>query len=67
MRFWEDRFSSPTVIRNEDMSTPLLKFVVISESDIFGKEKKKRKRQKAYEGRKIQSFTELSVGGLCGS
>ena len=41
---------------------PLLKFVVISESDIFGKEKKKRKRQKAYEGRKIQSFTELSVG-----
>ncbi|MDY3917800.1 MAG: transcription-repair coupling factor [Candidatus Limivivens sp.] len=41
---------------------PLLKFVVISESDIFGKEKKKKKKPKAYEGRKIQSFNELSVG-----
>ena len=41
---------------------PLIKFVVISESDIFGKEQKKKKRQKTYEGQKIQSFTELSVG-----
>ncbi|MDO5422754.1 MAG: transcription-repair coupling factor [Eubacteriales bacterium] len=41
---------------------PLLKFVVISESDIFGKEKKKKKKPKTYEGRKIQSFSELSVG-----
>lgn len=40
---------------------PLIKFVVISESDIFGKEKKKKKR-KVYEGKKIQSFSELSVG-----
>ena len=41
---------------------PLLKFVVICESDIFGKEKKKKKKLKNYEGRKIQSFSELSVG-----
>ncbi len=41
---------------------PLLKFVVISESDIFGGEKKKKKRRRAYEGEKIASFTDLSVG-----
>ena len=32
---------------------PLLKFAVISESDIFGADKKKKKKKKAYEGRKI--------------
>lgn len=41
---------------------PLIKFVVISESDIFGQEKKKKKKRKVYEGQKIQSFAELSVG-----
>ena len=41
---------------------PLIKFVVISESDVFGKEHKKKKRKTAYEGKKIHSFTELSVG-----
>ena len=41
---------------------PLIKFVVITESDIFGQQKKKKKRHKRYEGRQIQSFTELSVG-----
>ena len=41
---------------------PLLFFAVITESDIFGKEKKKKKRHKIYEGDKIASFTELSVG-----
>lgn len=42
---------------------PLLKFVVITEGDMFGTEKKKRKKKKtSYEGRKIQSFSELSVG-----
>lgn len=40
---------------------PMLKFTVISETDIFGKVKKK-KRRKTYEGKKIQSFTELKVG-----
>ncbi len=41
---------------------PMLKFVVISESDIFGGEKKKKKRRHTYEGEKIASFTDLSVG-----
>lgn len=41
---------------------PFLKFVVISESDIFGAEKKKKKRTKKYEGQKIQDFADLKVG-----
>lgn len=41
---------------------PLLHFAVISESDIFGREQKKRKKRKVYEGDKIASFSELSVG-----
>ncbi len=41
---------------------PMLKFVVISESDIFGSlEKKKRNRQK-YKGQKITDFGELKAG-----
>ena len=40
---------------------PLLKFTVISETDIFGKVKKKR-RHRTYEGRKIQDFAQLKVG-----
>ena len=45
----------------EGYEYPLLKFTVISETDIFGKVKKKKKR-KVYEGRKIQSFAELKPG-----
>lgn len=41
---------------------PLLKFAVISESDIFGADKKKKKKRKQYEGRKINDFHELKVG-----
>ena len=41
---------------------PHIKFVVISESDIFGGEKKKKKRHRMYEGEKIASFTDLSIG-----
>ena len=41
---------------------PLLKFVVISESDIFGGEKKKKKHRRTYEGEKIASFTDLNIG-----
>lgn len=41
---------------------PLIKFVIISETDIFGAEKKKKKKRKVYEGKKIQSFSELKVG-----
>ncbi len=36
--------------------------MVIAESDIFGEEKKRKKKRKIYEGEKIQSFTDLSVG-----
>ena len=39
----------------------MLKFTVISETDIFGK-KKKKKRRRIYEGEKIQSFTDLKPG-----
>ena len=41
---------------------PLINFVMISESDIFGLEKKKRKKRREYEGSKIQSFTDLNIG-----
>ena len=41
---------------------PLIKFVVITEKDIFGKEKRKTRKRKEYSGKKISSFTELSVG-----
>ena len=42
---------------------PMLKFAVLSETDIFGGEKKKKKKkQTRYEGQKIQSFSELSIG-----
>ncbi len=41
---------------------PMIKFVVIPESDMFGAEKKKRRKRTSYEGKKIQSFSELSVG-----
>ncbi|HWT27701.1 MAG TPA: CarD family transcriptional regulator, partial [Mobilitalea sp.] len=41
---------------------PMIKLVVISESDIFGTEKKKKKKKTGYEGNKIQSFTELTPG-----
>ena len=42
---------------------PQIKFVVITEGDMFGKEKKKRKRKRTtFEGKKINSFTELSIG-----
>ena len=37
--------------------------MVITEGDMFGLEKKRRRKKKtAYEGKKIQSFSELSVG-----
>lgn len=46
---------------SEGYEYPMLKFTVISESDIFGKKKKKKKR-KTYEGKKIQEFAELKPG-----
>ena len=41
---------------------PLIRFAVLSETDIFGRERKKRKKKKVYEGQKIQSFSELKPG-----
>lgn len=41
---------------------PLIKFVVISESDIFGASRKKKKHKSKYEGQKIKDFNELKVG-----
>ena len=40
-----------------------LRFVVVTESDIFGaKNRITKKRQKQYNGKVIQSFNELNVG-----
>ena len=41
---------------------PLIKFVVITESDIFGQEKKKKRKKTEYSGKRIQNFSELSIG-----
>lgn len=46
---------------SEGYEYPMLKFAVISESDIFGRKKKKKKRKK-YEGQRIQDFAELKPG-----
>lgn len=45
----------------EGYEYPMLKYVVIAETDIFGR-KKKKKRRKIYEGQKIRDFAELHVG-----
>jgi transcription-repair coupling factor (superfamily II helicase) len=37
-------------------------FVVISESDIFGQVRKKKRKKPKYEGEKIASFQDLHVG-----
>ncbi len=41
---------------------PLQKFVVVTESDIFGQKKKKKTKVKHYEGKSIAGFSELSIG-----
>lgn len=41
---------------------PLIKFVVISEGDIFGAEHRKKKKKKVYDGTKVNSFTDLNIG-----
>ena len=42
---------------------PLVNFVVITQTDIFGKERnKKRKHKSRFQGRHVQDFNELSVG-----
>jgi len=41
---------------------PELRFYVLSEGDLFGKERKKRRKKTHYEGTRIQEFSQLSVG-----
>lgn len=41
---------------------PLIKFAVMTESDILGQEQKKKKKKKNYSGSRIQDFAELSIG-----
>ena len=41
---------------------PMLKFAVLSESDIFGHQKKKKRRVSAHTGKTIASFTQLHPG-----
>ncbi len=47
---------------NKGFEYPMLKFVVLSETDIFGAEKKRKKGKKLYQGQKIKDFNELKVG-----
>ena len=41
---------------------PFIKFVVITEGEIFGRAQKRRRKKTRYEGQRIQSFSELSPG-----
>jgi transcription-repair coupling factor (superfamily II helicase) len=41
---------------------PLIKYTVITEGEIFGREQKKKRKKTQYEGQKIQSFSELTPG-----
>lgn len=42
---------------------PLLKYAIMTETDIFGTEKKKKKKKKLYtDGQKIKDFADLKVG-----
>lgn len=43
-------------------SYPMVKFVVISDTDIFGEKKKKRRKKHNYSGAHISNFAELNVG-----
>ncbi len=49
---------------NKGFEYPLIKFVIITESNIIGKQKKKKKRVKRskYKGSRIETFSELKVG-----
>ena len=47
---------------NKGFEYPMLKFVVLSETDIFGAKKKKKKKKRLYQGQKINDFNELKVG-----
>lgn len=44
------------------MEYPLIKFVILSESDIFGEMKKRRKKKSEYSGQKLNGFMDLNIG-----
>ena len=41
---------------------PMIKFVVISDTDIFGEKKKKRRKKHNYSGTNISDFSDLNIG-----
>ena len=41
---------------------PLLRFALISESDVFGSKKKRKKKKSNYSGEKINTFSDLKPG-----
>lgn len=41
---------------------PMIKFVAISDTDIFGEKKKKKRRKHGYSGTNISNFADLNVG-----
>ena len=44
---------------------PILQFAVITDTDIFGEEKRKTKRHRTYEGEKIPAVYGSECRGLC--
>ena len=44
------------------MEYPLIKFVILAESDIFGEMKKRRKKKSEYNGQKLNGFMDLNIG-----
>lgn len=47
---------------NQGFEYPDIKFVVLSDTDIFGRERKKRKKKKYVGGQAIHDLSELSIG-----
>ncbi|MEI3524768.1 MAG: CarD family transcriptional regulator [Eubacteriales bacterium] len=47
---------------HKGFSYPMLRFLVLAEGDLFGKNQKKKKKKTAYEGRKDPEFSQLAVG-----
>ena len=41
---------------------PLIKYVVITEGDIFGSEKKRKKKKSSYQGQQINRISDLNIG-----
>ncbi|MCD8124119.1 MAG: transcription-repair coupling factor [Lachnospiraceae bacterium] len=47
---------------HKSFSYSQIKFTVISEGDLFGREKKRKKKKSQYAGKKLRSYAELSPG-----